>query len=290
MAIFHLSFKVLTRITKEGKSKSSVYLAAYNCRLKLTDEKTGKVFNYTKKQDLYKHGILLPEQAPDRFRNRSHLWNEVERMEKRKDSQLCRYFIIALPKDITPEKNEELLKDYLNKYFIAKGMIADYAIHDIKSGNPHAHVMLTMRKVNKNGFLNKKSREWNDPKLVEVWRRAWAVLVNKKLRENKVADTITNLSHLRQKELFIYKAKEEIKKGYLKKAEKFIRGVNILNKKPPRRRRSRNEYINLNNNTVKNNGVRERLRQQIKQKEENQQKNKWLGLFFSKFMLKLKNS
>jgi hypothetical protein len=35
-------------------------------------------------------------------------------------------------------------------------MIADYAIHDIGSGNPHAHVMLTMRKVNKNGFLNKK--------------------------------------------------------------------------------------------------------------------------------------
>jgi hypothetical protein len=49
-------------------------------------------------------------------------------------------------------KNEELLKRYLNSYFVEKGMIADYAIHDIGSGNPHAHVMLTMRKVNKNGF------------------------------------------------------------------------------------------------------------------------------------------
>lgn len=288
MAIFHLSFKVLTRITKEGKSKSSVYLAAYNCRLKLTDEKTGKIFNYTKKQDLYKSGILLPEQAPDRFRHRSHLWNEVEKVEKRKDSQLCRYFIIALPKDISPEKNEELLMNYLNKYFISKGMIADYAIHDIESGNPHAHVMLTMRKVNKDGFLNKKSREWNDPKLVEVWRRTWAVLVNKTLRENNVADTITNLSHLRQKELFIYKAKEEIKKGDLKKAENFIHGVNILNKNPPRKRRSYNEYIKLRNNNIRIGGIRERLRQQLKKKEENQRENKWLGLFFSKIMLMLK--
>lgn len=287
MAIFHLSFKVLTRITKEGKSKSSVYLAAYNCRLKLTDEKTGKIFNYTKKQDLYKSGILLPEHAPDRFRNRSHLWNEVEKVEKRKDSQLCRYFIIALPKDISAEKNEELLKDYLNNYFILKGMIADYAIHGIESGNPHAHVMLTMRKVNKYGFLNKKSREWNDPKLVEVWRRSWAVLVNKALRENNVADTITNLSHLRQKELFIYKAKEEIKKGNLKKTEQFINGVNILNRKVPRKRRTRNEYITLKNHAIKINGIRDRLSQQIKQKEDNKKKNSWLGLFFRKIMLNI---
>ncbi|WP_233966398.1 MobQ family relaxase [Pectobacterium polaris] len=288
MAIFHLSFKVLTRITKEGKSKSSVYLAAYNSRLKLTDEKTGKIFNYTQKQGLYKSGILLPEQAPDRFYNRSYLWNQVEKIERRKNSQLCRNFIIALPKGIAPARNEELLKCYLNKCFIAKGMIADYAIHDIESGNPHAHVMLTMRKVNKDGFLNKKCREWNDPKLVEEWRRSWAVLVNKVLRENNVADTITNLSHLRQKKLFIHKAKEEIKKGHLKKAEDFIHGVNILNKKPPRKRISRNEYIDLSNNAIKNNGIRARLRQQLKINEENQRKNKWLGLFFSKFMLKIK--
>ncbi|EGD1873839.1 MobA/MobL family protein [Escherichia coli] len=287
MAIFHLSFKVLTRITKEGKSKSSVYLAAYNCRIKLTDEKTGKIFNYTKKQDLYKNGILLPESAPARFRHRSQLWNEVEKMEKRKDSQLCRYFIIALPKDITPEKNEELLKRYLNSYFVEKGMIADYAIHDIGSGNPHAHVMLTMRKVNKNGFLNKKAREWNDPRLVEVWRRSWAVLVNKTLRDNNIADTITNLSHLRQKELFIYKAKEEIKKGDLKKTEQFINGVNILNMKPPRKRRNRNLYINLKNNAIKTNGIRDRLRQQLKQIEENQKKNTWLGLLFCKITLSI---
>lgn len=167
-------------------------------------------------------------------------------------------------------------------------MIADYAIHGIESENPHAHVMLTMRKVDEYGFLNKKCREWNDPKLVEEWRRSWAVLVNKVLRENNVADTITNLSHLRQKKLFIHKAKEEIKKGDLKKAEHFIYGVNILNKKPPRKRRSRNEYIDLSNNAIKNNGIRVRLRQQLKINEENQRNNKWLGLFFSKFMLKIK--
>lgn len=104
MAIFHLSFKVLTRITKEGKSKSSVYLAAYNCRIKLTDEKTGKIFNYTKKQDLYKSGILLPESAPARFRHRSQLWNEVEKMEKGKTPNYAVILLLPYPKILHRKK------------------------------------------------------------------------------------------------------------------------------------------------------------------------------------------
>jgi hypothetical protein len=63
VAIFHLSFKVLTRTTKTGKSKSSLYLAAYNSREKLKDELTGLTFDYTKKT-IYIKAALFCQKMP----------------------------------------------------------------------------------------------------------------------------------------------------------------------------------------------------------------------------------
>ena len=94
MAIFHIDFKIL----KRSEGKSSLYLSAYNSRMRLKDEKTGLVFNYEKKkEDLMHSDILLPKNAPESFKNRSVLWNEVEK-QKRKDSQLARTLICALPR------------------------------------------------------------------------------------------------------------------------------------------------------------------------------------------------
>lgn len=157
MAIFHINFKILTRV-KDGKIKSSIYLAAYNSRQKLKDEKTGLTFNYeNKKEDLMYTNIILPENAPSRFYNRATLWGSVENIEKRADSQLSRYFIVALHRNLNLEQNKKLLEDYIKKNFIKKGMCADIAIHNDKdNNNPHAHVMLTMRETNEAGFLAKK--------------------------------------------------------------------------------------------------------------------------------------
>ncbi|HIE8662848.1 TPA: MobQ family relaxase, partial [Klebsiella variicola subsp. variicola] len=243
MAIFHLNFKILNRC-KDGKSKSSLYLSAYNSRQRLTDEKTGLVFNYEKKkEDLLYEYIILPENAPARFYDRSTLWNEVEKTEKRKDSQLARYFIVALPRELGLIKNKNLLNEYIKKNFIKKGMCADIAIHNDKdNNNPHAHIMLTMRDVSEQGFLN-KNREWNDKKNMEIWRRSWSVLVNKALRENDKTERITHLSFLKQKELIIQKAKERIEKNELAEAEKLINLYDDFKTKKPRKRKPRQQYL-----------------------------------------------
>ncbi|EMW0019679.1 MobA/MobL family protein [Salmonella enterica subsp. enterica serovar Newport] len=288
MAIFHQNFKILTRTTKDGKSKSSLYLAAYNNRERLTDELTGQTFDYTKKTDLYANGVILPDGAPEHFRNRSTLWNAAEKAEKRKDSQICRYFIVALPKELNGEQNEELLQQYIKKNFIKKGMCADYAIHDINSKNPHAHVMLTMREVNANGFCTKKNRDWNKKENLEIWRRSWAVSVNSTLRKNGHTNTITNLSHLTRKEIYIKRAQDELKSGNLKNAEMLIEGVNQLNKKPPRRRKPRHEYIQYKKQKTKNRARRQQMRQQIAEAEKNKKKESKLNLLFKKLLLKLK--
>ncbi|EGG8810686.1 MobA/MobL family protein [Salmonella enterica] len=288
MAIFHQNFKILTRTTKDGKSKSSLYLAAYNNRERLTDELTGQTFDYTKKDDLYVNGIILPDGAPEHFRDRSALWNAAEKAEKRKDSQICRYFIVALPKELDGEQNEELLQQYIKKNFVKKGMCADYAIHDVNSKNPHAHVMLTMREVNANGFCAKKSRDWNKKENLEIWRRSWAVSVNSTLRKNGHTNTITNLSHLTRKELYINRANDELQKGNLKTAEMLIQGVNQLNNKPPKKRKPRHEYIQYKKQKTKNRARRQQMRQQIAEAEKNKKKESKLNLLFKKLLLKLK--
>ncbi len=290
MAIFHLSFKVLTRTTKTGKSKSSLYLAAYNSREKLKDELTGLTFDYTKKTDLYKSGIILPEDAPSKFYDRATLWQNCEASEKRRDSQICRYFIVSLPHELDGVKNEELLKKYLKNNFIKLGMCADYAIHDINN-KPHAHVMLTMRKCENGGFSKKKAREWNDPKLAEVWRRQWSVLVNKTLKENGHNNTITHLSFLRQKELAIAKAREALENNDIKKAEELTTlAKNLATKKPVKRKPTAKYLKDKARKKNKNHELRERLRQQQKQKEETNKREGKLNLIFKNLILRFKGS
>lgn len=290
MAIFHLSFKVLTRTTKTGKSKSSLYLAAYNSRSKLKDELTGLTFDYTKKTDLYKSGIILPEEAPARFYDRATLWQNCEAAESRRDSQICRYAIIALPAELNGEQNEELLKKYLKNNFVKLGMCADYAIHDINK-KPHAHIMLTMRKCENDGFSKKKAREWNNKDLAEVWRRQWAVLVNKTLRENGHKNTITHLSFLRQKELAIAKAREALENNDIKKAEELTTLAKHLATKKPVKRKPTAKYLkDKARKKNKNPELRQRLRQQKEQKEETNKKESKLNLIFKNLILRCKRS
>lgn len=287
MAIFHIDFKIL----KRSEGKSSLYLSAYNSRMRLKDEKTGLVFNYKKKkEDLMYSNILLPHNAPERFKNRSVLWNEVEK-QKRKDSQLSRYFICALPRSLSLQENKKLLEEYIQKNFINKGMCADYAIHnDAENNNPHAHVMLTMQNVNETGFLN-KNREWNKKENVEIWRRSWSVSINKYLRQNKKSDYVTHLSFLKQREILIKKAKEELEKNNLDDAEKYLNVYNDFKNKKPKKRKPRHTYLNRKNhkNKLKNyNQQLEDIKRKEKKKEDMKKENK-LTSFFKNVFNKLTN-
>ncbi|HBX7143362.1 TPA: hypothetical protein MIB21_27060 [Klebsiella pneumoniae] len=287
MAIFHIDFKIL----KRSEGKSSLYLSAYNSRMRLKDEKTGLVFNYEKKkEDLMHSDILLPKNAPESFKNRSVLWNEVEK-QKRKDSQLSRYFICALPRSLSLQENKKLLEEYIQKNFINKGMCADYAIHnDAENNNPHAHVMLTMQNVNETGFLN-KNREWNKKENIDIWRRSWSVSINKYLRQNKKSDYVTHLSFLKQREILIKKAKEELEKNNLDDAEKYLNVYNDFKNKKPKKRKTRQSYINRKNhkNKLKTyNQQLEDIKRKEKKKEDMKKENK-LTSFFKNVFNKLTN-
>ncbi len=76
--------------------------------------------------------IHLPKQAPERFKDRETLWNEVEWIEGNKKAQLAHSFDIALMNEFSMEENIELARRFVEEQLVARGMIADLAIHDPK--------------------------------------------------------------------------------------------------------------------------------------------------------------
>ena len=221
IAIYHCSIKIVSR----GKGKSAVAAAAYRSGEKLTNEWDGLTHDYTKKGGVVHSEILLPAHAPPAFSDRSTLWNSVELSEKSNNAQLAREVEIALPVELSREEQTRLVREYCSSQFVSKGMIADFNLHDTGGGNPHAHILLTMRPLDEKGAWLPKSKkeyvldengekirlpsgryktrkvdlvDWNNRENAEVWRRAWADLANDFLAQNDRPERIDHRSYERQ--------------------------------------------------------------------------------------------
>ena len=221
MAIYHLSIKIISR----GKGKSAVAASAYRSGEKIKNEYDGIVHDFTRKSGIAHTEILLPQNAPQEFANRSVLWNSVEKIEKSKNSQLAREIEIALPKELDQEKQIELVREYVKENFVKVGMCADIALHDKNDGNPHCHILITMRPLNEDKTWGAKSKkeyildengekiklkngnyktrkinttDWNEQDKAEEWRKAWADITNKYLEENSIQEKVDHRSYQRQ--------------------------------------------------------------------------------------------
>jgi len=182
MAIYRFSAAIISR----AKGRSSVAAAAYRSGSQLADERTGAVHDYTRKSDIQHSEILAPEGAPDWVQDRAALWNAVEAVERRKDAQLAREVQLALPRELDAERQIALLRRFVRDEFVARGMVADFSLHDHVGSDgqpqPHAHVMLAMRSVDETGF-GLKVRDWNSDELLVHWREQWAHQANAQLAE-----------------------------------------------------------------------------------------------------------
>lgn len=174
MAIYHCSCKIISR----SKGSSAVGSSAYRSGIKMTNEYDGVTHDFTRKKGVVHSEIMLSENASKEWLNRERLWNEVEKVENT-DGQLAREIEIALPRELNREQQIELTRNYVNKYFVSEGMCADVSIHsgghkhkvdekqyndkfkdtEITKDNPHAHIMLTMRPIDKTGEFQNKSQK-----------------------------------------------------------------------------------------------------------------------------------
>lgn len=168
MAIYHFH----TSIIKASKGKCAVASAAYISAESLYDERLGQTFSYTRKEEVVFSEILLPKNAPEHLHDRATLWNEVERVQNKANSRYARQFDMALPIELDRSQMIELSRKFIVENFVNKGMAADWALHD-KDGNPHIHVMCTVRGFNKNGTwasMEKKeyARDENGEKIPDI--------------------------------------------------------------------------------------------------------------------------
>ena len=183
------------------------------------------IHDYTRKRGIVHSEILLPSNAPPDFQDRGTLWNSVEQIEKACNSQLARELEVALPIELSREEQVRLVRAYCSSQFVSRGMCADFNIHDTGSGNPHAHILLTMRPMDERGkWLPKSKKEyvldengerirlssgryktrkvdlvdWNSQENAEVWRKVWADLANEFLEQNNRPERIDHRSYERQ--------------------------------------------------------------------------------------------
>ena len=102
---------------------------------------------------------MLPENAPPEYADRAVLWNTVEMSEKNSNAQLAHEVEVSLPRELTLEQSLSLVCDFVKHTFVEKGMCADVCVHDKGDGNPHAHIMLTLRPFNEYGTWAAKSKK-----------------------------------------------------------------------------------------------------------------------------------
>lgn len=186
MAIYHMHAKTITR----SKGQSATASAAYRSGEVIRDMTTGQTHDYTAKRGVVHTEILLPEGAPERLKDRQLIWNLAEASETRKNSQVAREIEIAIPAELSREKQIELVREYAG-VFTRDGMIADVCIHDKDDGNPHAHIMLTTRDWDEDrATFGAKRRDWNDRSKLEEWRESWATMTNNALERAGIEERI----------------------------------------------------------------------------------------------------
>ncbi|MHA6767003.1 Ti-type conjugative transfer relaxase TraA [Sphingobium ummariense] len=182
MAIYHFSAKVISR----AAGSSAVAAAAYRSASRLRDDRLDRSHDFSNKAGVVHSEVLLPDGAPEEWRDREQLWNDVEAAELRKDAQLAREIEFAIPREMSQADGIELARDFVRREFVDRGMVADLNVHwDVGPDGqpkPHAHVMLGMREVTEEGF-GAKVRDWNKTELLTHWREAWAEHVNTRLAE-----------------------------------------------------------------------------------------------------------
>jgi len=208
MAIYRLNAQIHGRQKKDRKTGkpikgtrvSIVSKAAYRSGERLKDHQADKTFNYrSRTQEVVHAEIMAPEQAPEWMADREALWNAIERVEKRKDSQLAREFVVALPVELDEQQQIDLVRGWCDQEFVEQGFVVDFAVHRSKEGkkpNPHAHILVTTRPVDETrpeGFGLKPSTDGKfkgrgkvgvtaKDELVD-WRESWADAENAALED-----------------------------------------------------------------------------------------------------------
>lgn len=214
MAIYHLHAQILSRKT----GRSSTAAAAYRSATRIVDERTGEIFDFTRKQGVLDSGIVMPTDCPWQP-TRDELWNAVEAKNKRADAQVAREVLVALPHELSEGENRVLVREFAQRLADDYCLGVDYAIHapdhQGDDRNVHAHILITTNRIEKDGRLGNKAREFDGiahaiahaadaqrgekkANVIDDLREEWSRLANAHLERAGLAERIDHRSYAGQ--------------------------------------------------------------------------------------------
>ena len=193
--MYHLN----VRFVQRSKGRSSVAGAAYRAGEKLIDERTGEVFDFRHKDHVTHKEIFLPGHVPAQLEDRATLWNTVELGLKRKDAQPAFQVEVALPRDLSPAQRWDMVREFVQTEFVAKGLIADVCVHLDKASDggehPHAHILMPTRRWRDDGSMDKAAVDMQDNPA--ILRKVYALQEAGKFDDALLVAKGTNLAHWR---------------------------------------------------------------------------------------------
>lgn len=230
---FHLSVSAVSK----AKNHSVVAKSAYNSGSKLVDEQSGVVHDYTSKakdkilnlvdsdgtkytqvieKNVVHTALLTPTLAGDLAVTREGFWNDIERIETRKNAQLGTEIDVMFPDGITADQRIVLAERYAQTLSDRYNVLVDVAIHrphshekhvgevevvELTSRNFHAHILLSSREIvaDVEGYALSARKNWlqwsTEERLskglngrgdeLKYQRTLWADMANELLPKNK---------------------------------------------------------------------------------------------------------
>lgn len=212
---------------------------------------TGLRYDFTDRRDeLVAHGLIIPKNAPDWAAVPEKLWREAERKERtwdrkakcerwKKDAQIAKHIVVALPRELTDADHRELLLEFISKEFRPREhcVVIEWAIHK-DNNNPHAHILISMRALGPDGFGNKvramNPKAWRAgmPRNDADWDEAWADFQREYIRKRYgvvAAETVRERAYVRRPRFARADPGREEKTRKFAEADRIIRNAQRLN-------------------------------------------------------------
>ena len=211
MAIFYMEIRPVTR----SSGRTATAAAAYRAGERIRDERTGALYNHSKRDDVLHKEIFLPSKLdrPDAgmewARDRSTLWNTAEKAEQRSNSRAAREYQVALPAELSAEQRVTLARTFSREIADRYNVAVDLAIHAPRpegdQRNFHAHLLATTREVTPEGMGPQTGVDMTGQARSELGlppsrqefrtlRARWAELANEALREANIEARIDHRS------------------------------------------------------------------------------------------------
>jgi hypothetical protein len=195
MAVYFLHLKTFGR----SAGSSAVSAAAYRAGERLRDERTGRIYDHSARQDVLHKEIILPTavaaDAAAWAQDRGQFWNSAEQAETRKNARVAREYLVVLPHELEAGQRLILARGFALELSDRYQFGVDLAVHAPRAfpgsdpRNFHAHLLATTREITPSGLGAKTRLEWNDARRAEVGlgpadnellhvRERWAVAAN----------------------------------------------------------------------------------------------------------------